>query len=249
MKIIVIAAGSGKRIGEKTKDLPKYLLNVNGKTIQQHQLSVFKKFSYDEIIVITGPHKEKFTSNECIYVEDMRYHDHDVLGSLMEARKYISGDVLIVYSDIIFDDKILSQVIEAEVEIGIAVDLDWEGKYNGRTEHPKTEADNVLLDDQKNIKKIKKNISKDSESIIGEFIGIMKLSAKGSKIFVDKYVELEKINPKNFHNSTSFEKAYLTDMLQELIDNKIQVTPIFINGKWCEIDTMQDLNIASQLFN
>ena len=167
----------------------------------------------------------------------------------MEAKKYIFGDVLIVYSDIIFDDKILSQVIEAEVEIGIAVDVDWEGKYNNRTEHPKTEADNVLLDDQKNIKKIKKNISKDSESIIGEFIGIMKLSAKGSKIFVDKYVELEKINPKIFHNSTSFKKAYLTHMLQELIDNKIQVTPVFINGKWCEIDTIQDLNIASQLFN
>ncbi len=249
MKIIVIAAGSGKRVGEKTKNFPKYLLNVNGKTIQQHQLSVFKKFNYDEIIVITGPHKEKFTSDECTYVEDVKYHNHDVLGSLMEARKYISGDVIIIYSDIIFDDKILSQMIETNTEIGIAVDLDWEKKYIGRTEHPKTEADNVLLNNQKNIKKIKKNIVKDSKSIIGEFIGIMKLSAKGSKIFVDKYVELEKNNPKNFHNSTSFEKAYLTDMLQDLIDNKIPVTPIFINGKWCEIDTMQDLNIASQLFN
>ena len=249
MKIIVIAAGSGKRVGEKTKNFPKYLLNVNGKTIQQHQLSVFKKFNYDEIIVITGPHKEKFTSDEFTYVEDVKYHNHDVLGSLMEARKYISGDVIIIYSDIIFDDKILSQMIETNTEIGIAVDLDWEKKYIGRTEHPKTEADNVLLNNQKNIKKIKKNIVKDSKSIIGEFIGIMKLSAKGSKIFVDKYVELEKNNPKNFHNSTSFEKAYLTDMLQDLIDNKIPVTPIFINGKWCEIDTMQDLNIASQLFN
>ncbi len=58
MKIIVIAAGSGKRVGEKTKNFPKYLLNVNGKTIQQHQLSVFKKFNYDEIRVISNTHNK-----------------------------------------------------------------------------------------------------------------------------------------------------------------------------------------------
>ena len=30
-------------------------------------------------------------------------------------------------------------------------------------------------------------------------------------------------------------------MIQELIDSDIQLTPIFISGKWCEIDTIQDL--------
>ena len=39
-------------------------------------------------------------------------------------------------------------------------------------------------------------------------------------------------------------KAYLTDMLQELIDSGIVVEPIIINGKWCEIDTLQDLQLA-----
>ena len=29
MKIIVIAAGSGKRLGKKTENIPKYLLDVN----------------------------------------------------------------------------------------------------------------------------------------------------------------------------------------------------------------------------
>lgn len=248
MKIIIIAAGSGKRVGENTKELPKYLLNVNGKTIQQYQLSVFKKFDYDEIIVITGPHKEKFTSNECTYVEDVRYHDHDILGSLMEARKYISGDVLIVYSDIIFDDKILSQVIEAEAEIGVAVDLNWEKSYEYRTDHTKSEAENVVLDNNNNLLEIRKNITNNSTYVVGEFLGILKLSDKCSQIFVKKFEELEKLHKGSFHNAVSIQKAYLTDMIQELIDSKIKVTPIIVSGKWCEIDTKQDLQRACKMF-
>ena len=248
MKIIVIAAGSGKRIGEKTKNIPKYLLNINDKTIQQHQLSVFKKFDYDEIIVITGPHKEKFTSNECIYVEDVMYNDHNMLGSLMEAKKYISGDMLIVYSDIIFDDKILSQVIEAKVEIGVAVDLNWEKSYESRTDHPKSEAENVVLDNNNNLLEIRKNITNNSSYVVGEFLGILKLSKKGSQIFVKKIEEIEKSHKDKFHNAISFQKAYLTDMIQELIDSKIKVTPIIISGKWHEIDTMQDLQRACKIF-
>ena len=248
MKIIVIAAGSGKRVGENAKDLPKYLLNVNGKTIQQHQLSVFKKFDYDEIIIITGPHNEKFTLNECTYVEDVKYHDHDILASLMEARKYISGDVLIVYSDIIFDDEILSQIIEARVEIGVAVDLNWEKLYEYRTEHPKSEAENVVLDNNNNLLEIQKNVTNNSAHMIGEFLGILKLSEKGSRIFVKKFEELEKSHKGPFHNATSIQKAYLTDMIQELIDSKIKVTPIIVSGKWCEIDTVQDLQRACEMF-
>lgn len=245
MKIIVIAAGSGKRLGEDTKNVPKYLIKVNEKTIMEHQLDVFEKIPYENFIVITGPHKEKFTLNNITYVEDKNYPQHDILGSLMEARNYISGEVLIVYSDIIFDDNILSKIVESKSDIGIAVDMNWEKAYEGRTEHPRSEAENVSVNDN-DILKIKKNIT--DENNIGEFLGILKLSAKGSKIFVKKFLELEGTHVGRFHNAPSLQKAYLTDMIQELIDSGIKVSPIMISGKWCEIDTRQDLERASRLF-
>ena len=37
-------------------------------------------------------------------------------------------------------------------------------------------------------------------------------------------------------------------MLQELIDNDVEILPINVIGKWCEIDTMQDLKIAEKIF-
>jgi choline kinase len=247
MKIIVIAAGSGKRLGNETKDLPKYLINVNGKTIMQHQLEVFNKIPYEKFIVIVGPYKEKFTNENVTYVEDVDYHQHDILGSLMEARSFISGDVLIVYSDIIFDYSILSKVVNTDVDIGIAVDMEWEKDYVERTEHPRSEAENVSLDNN-NIIEIRKNIVS-TKNKVGEFLGIIKLSATGSELFVKKFQMLENSHNGPFHNASSLKKAYLTDMIQELIDSKIDVKPIMISGKWCEIDTKQDLQRACKIFS
>jgi L-glutamine-phosphate cytidylyltransferase len=38
--------------------------------------------------------------------------------------------------------------------------------------------------------------------------------------------------------------AYLTDLLQHLIDSGFPVTPVVIEGGWREIDTVQDLERA-----
>ena len=76
----------------------------------------------------------------------------------------------------------------------------------------------------------------------------MKFSKKASKIFLDKYYELKASHKGKFHNSPSLEKALVSDMLQELINSEIKVEPILITGKWCEIDTPQDLERARRIF-
>ena len=248
MKAIIIAAGSATRLGKLTEKKPKSLLEINGKSILQRQIELFKKYGIDDIIIITGPHK-KFGIDTVTYVEDIHYHDHDVLGSLMVAEDFLNGKVLTCYSDILFDEEILKQILNFNGEIGIPIDLDWEKNYTDRIQHPKSEADNVILN-QKTILKIKKNISFcNSNEVIGEFLGPIIFSENGSKIFVETYKKLKNTHNGIFHNSLSLKKAYLTDMVQELIDNNIKIDPIIINGKWCEIDTIEDLKKAELLFN
>lgn len=244
MKSIIIAAGKGTRLGEHAEKLPKGLLNINGKTILERQIELLHNKNIFDISIITGPHKEKFTFNDVKYVEDHEYEKHDVLLSLMVAKDEIIGDVIIIYSDILYDENILEQIIKSDVEIGIATDLDWEKKYEGRFEHPKDQADNVIIENNKIIK-IRKNISQISHNQKnGEFVGIMKLSKKGSEIFKREFEIIEKNKPCPFHDAKTFEKSYLTDMIQELIDQNILVEPIIINGDWYEIDTPQDLENA-----
>ena len=249
MKVIIIAAGSSTRLAKETSDIPKGLLKINDKSIIEIQLELFQKNQLSDITIITGPNKQKFELKNVNYIQDYKFQDHDVLGSLMAAKSIINDDILTSYSDIIFDEKILKSMTEFTGDIGIAVDLDWEKNYVNRDQHPKSEAENVLTNGNE-ILEIRKNISecKKNEKI-GECLGLMKLSRKGSKMFLDKYSELKISHQGKFHNAPSLEKAYLTDMLQELIVSGIRISPIYVSGKWCEIDTPQDLQIARKLFS
>ncbi|MBI5860377.1 MAG: phosphocholine cytidylyltransferase family protein [Nitrosarchaeum sp.] len=247
MKAIIIAAGSGKRLGKISENLPKSLTDVNNKSILERQVESLRRNGVLDIIVITGPNPEKFTFSHLRYTLDEDYEQHDILGSLMAAKNYISGNVLILYSDILFEDKIINTILASTHDIGVVIDLDWKKAYENRTMHPESEAENVLLSENCNILEIRKGIQ-NMKQIVGEFLGIVKLSSKGSEIWNKKYEELEKTHVGKFHHAPSLKKAYITDMIQELIDSKIRVEPIFISGKWCEIDTPQDLERAKSLF-
>ena len=249
MKVIIIAAGSSTRLAKETSDISKGLLKINGKSIIEIQLDLFQKNQLSDITIIIGQDKQKFDLKNLNYIQDHEFQNHDVLGSLIVAKSIINDDILTSYSDIIFEEKILKSVTEFSGDIGIAVDLDWEKNYVNRDQHTKSQADNVLVNGDE-ILQIRKNIleCKKNEKI-GEFLGLMKLSKKGSKIFLGKYSELEISHQGKFHNAPSLERAYLTDMLQELIDSGIRISPIYIRGKWCEIDTPQDLKKARKLFS
>jgi len=249
MKIIIIAAGSSSRLGNLTKEVPKGMLMINGKSIIERQLTIFKKFGISDITIITGSHSEKFNFENIRYIPDKEYFEHDVLGSMMIAQSIMNDELIFSYSDILFDESVFEKIQHSQVDIGIGVDLDWEKSYDGRSEHPKEQADNVIIQNDEIIK-IKKNISHCSEEQkLGEFIGLTKLSKNGCDIFTKKYFELEKTHVGKFQNAPSFKKAYLTDMLQELIDNKQKISPIIIKGNWCEIDTPRDLEKAKTLFS
>ena len=246
MKIIFIAAGSSTRLGTKTLNFPKGLIKINNNSIIGTQLELFNKS--DDIVIITGPNADKFNFKNVTYINDTNHKKHDVLGSLMVAKSHMNNEIVTTYSDIIFDEKILNSIMEFKGDIGIAVELNWEKRYINRDQHPKSEADNVIIHNGE-ILKIKKNISESKDDqIIGEFIGLMKLSKEGAKIFKNKYSELEKTHIGKFHNAPSLERAYLTDMLQELINSGLKISPIIINGSWCEIDTPQDIEIAKKNF-
>ena len=49
-----------------------------------------------------------------------------------------------------------------------------------------------------------------------------------------------------FHNSISLSNAYITDMLQEIINFGIDVNPVFTEERWFEIDTLEDLKNAEK---
>ena len=248
MRAIFIAAGEGSRLGNLTKDLPKPLIDVNSKSIIERQISLLRKNNVNDIVVITGYKKEKFTFKNIEYVHNPNFREQEQTGSLMVARSKIVGDVLIMFGDILFEEIILQQILNSKGDIVIAVDENWEKSYEKRHDNPKSEADKVLIKDDKVIQISAKNIEVNNDNDIGELLGLIKLSLKGSKILIEQYEKLENSHIGKFHDAVSFKKAKFVDMLQELLSSGITITPVSIKGKWCEIDTKHDLEIAKKMF-
>tara|TARA_B110000014_G_C20119694_1_gene592806 strand:- start:1464 stop:2210 length:747 start_codon:yes stop_codon:yes gene_type:complete len=248
MKAIILAAGDGSRMGNLTKNLPKPLIDINGSSIIERQLHNLRKNSIFNIIIITGPNNEKFNFSNIEYVSDKNSKIHDQLGSLMCAKNSIVDDTLIIFGDIVFEESILEQILESNHDVVLAVDMNWEKSYSNRTDNLFDDADKVKIQNGK-ASKIFKNFTKfDNKSDIGEFLGLMKLSGNGSKKFRECYEKLVLSHSGKFHDAESLEKAKLIDLLQELLCQEIEINVIPITGKWCEIDTEQDLKFAKEIF-
>lgn len=60
MDLLLLAAGLGSRLGERTKDLPKALIEVHGKTLLDYVLDHAAALEWiDRVIVVTGFEREK----------------------------------------------------------------------------------------------------------------------------------------------------------------------------------------------
>tara|TARA_Y100000996_G_scaffold140526_1_gene107454 strand:+ start:1024 stop:1764 length:741 start_codon:yes stop_codon:yes gene_type:complete len=246
MNVIFIAAGSGSRLGDLTEKQPKPLVPINGKSILERQISILKKNGIDDISVVVGPNKDKFNLKNIKLVHDVDHNDHDQLGSLMVVAEKINDETLILFADIVFDEIILQQMLNTKCDIGIAIDLDWEKSYEERMDNPKADADKVLLSEGK-ITKLSKEIQFENNKLkVGEFLGIIKLSNRGCKIFKKNCEEFYK---KNDSNREFLKQAKVLHILQEINLNKEIITPIPIEGKWCEIDTPNDLAYAEKSFS
>ena len=248
-KALIIAAGLGSRLKKHTENLPKCMLDFGGKTLLQRQLDSYKKCGINDISLIRGYKKEKIKYKGIKYFENTDYKNNNILNSIFYAEKVINGNIIISYSDILFNSSVVDRTLSSDHDISVVVDIDWRGYYVGRKDHPISEAENVIFNSNNEVEKIGK-INTGKEEVHGEFIGMIKLSNRGTEIFKEHFHRLKKIYwNKPFQRAKSFQKAYLTDFIQELVDIGIQVHCVIIESGWKEIDTVEDYKKALVGFN
>ena len=243
-KALIIAAGLGSRLKKHTENLPKCMLDFGGKTLLQRQLDAYKNNSITDISVIRGYKKEKIKYKGLKYFENSDYKNNNILNSIFYAEDFINGNIIISYSDILFDSTVVKRLLKSNHDISVVVDIDWRGYYVGRKDHPISEAENVILNSNNEVEKIGK-INTGNEEVHGEFIGMIKLTGRGAETFKEHFHRLKRIYwNKPFQRAKTFQKAYLTDFIQELVDIGIKVHCVIIESGWKEIDTVEDYKKA-----
>jgi len=249
IKTLIVAAGLGSRLKHHTENLPKCMLKFNGKTLLERQLEVYQNCGIKDISLIRGYKKNKINYKNIKYFDNDDYQNNNILNSIFYGEEVINGNIIIGYSDILFNETVVSRLIESTHDISIVVDIDWKGYYVNRKDHPIEEAENVIFNANNEVIKIGK-IGTEKDDVHGEFIGMIKLNNNGCKIFKDNFHRVKKLYwNKPFQRAKTFQKSYLTDMLQELVDIGFKVHCVIIEKGWKEIDTVEDYQKSLIEFN
>jgi L-glutamine-phosphate cytidylyltransferase len=256
-KVIVIAAGRGRRLMPYTDQMPKCLVPVDHRSILQIQLEGLRAAGVRDVVVIRGYLGDVLEARrgelgEVRFVDNPDWEHNNILESLFCAEAELDGPVYLTYSDIIYTPQVVATLAAAPGEVGLVIDRAFRDVYVGRSDHPLPEAEVADLDAAGDVARVGKR-ALPPEAAFGEFIGLAKLSATGARWFVDSWRELRARyagrEHEPFQRAASFRQAYLTDLLQHLIASGRTVTAVPIDGAWREIDTVQDLSRARELLS
>ena len=228
---IILAASQGK-LGELTKNIPKTLLKVGGKTILSMQIDNYNMVGIKDITVVRGFKKEKVTESNIRTVENDQYENTKDLYSLYLAKDLIREDTIISYGDIMFKTYILNDLLNDKNDVTIIVDADYElvgvNKDYVKTAVPyskKLYSNTVRL----------LEVSSSLKEINGEFIGLWRVTRRGAELVKNALDALS--------HRENFKQLHVADLLNE-INRTHPVAVKFIKGSWLDIDTIVDLQRA-----
>ena len=230
MKAIILAAGRGSRMGDFSCKLPKCMTVLFNKQLIEWQFLSLNHQAISEIGIVTGYLKNKFKYKKKYFVND-NWKNSNMVSSLLTANDWLRNDTCIVsYSDIIYEKKIIDQLVKSKGDIVITYDPNWLSLWKMRFENPLIDAENFSIKNG-----ILKNIggkSKKLSSIKGQYMGLMKFSKAGwNKIesFLNKMKKNE------------IDKIDMTQLFKKLLNQDFIINCIAIDGKWLEVDTKSDL--------
>jgi len=242
MKAIIVAAGTGSRLGELTKDKPKCMVNIAGRPLINYQLEVLKSCNIDDISIIAGYKYEKIPKKDINLFINENYASTNMVYTLFCAKEILNSnhDILLSYGDIIYTKKLVENITNKNFEVNVAVDTLWKKYWESRMENPLEDAETLKLDSNKNILEIgkKTNSFKDIEA---QYIGLIKIRSDVAKKLFNIYQELDQ---KVFYDGKTFNQMYMTTFIQHLINIGTEVKAIPCKRGWVEIDTPSDLKIA-----
>jgi choline kinase len=249
MKVIILAAGSGRRLSPLTDDKPKCMVELFGKSLLQWQLGIYKKFGIKDISVVTGYKHDLIIFDDIKIYHNQNFENTNMVETLFCAEKEFNDTVIISYGDIIFETCVLQKLIESKEEFSIVVDKNWKKYWKIRNENPVDDAESLKINKSGNITTIGQNVTNISE-VQAQYIGLMKFQGNSTDIIKKFFYKIKKIaetekNPLN--PQIPFEKSYLTDLLYGLIKERNELKAIPIQSGWLELDTIKDYKIYNNM--
>ena len=237
---VILAASRGKELGALTEALPKALLPVGGKPLLYRQVDTLNEVGIKDVTVVRGFRKELISAPNLRYADNDAYATTQELASLRTGLTGASGATLVAYGDILYKKYIPELLLQASDDILIAVDSDWESRRKEDRYGDFVACDRAykkeLFDHAVQLKKMGPPAALPRAGTHGEWMGLLKLSAKGLKAVQGVVAELSK--------RPDFNKLRMAELFNELVRQGHPVKVQYIRGHWLDVDDISDLSAA-----
>jgi L-glutamine-phosphate cytidylyltransferase len=239
MQLIILAAGMGSRLKPITDNVPKGLVQVNGKSILEWQVDIARQLGITDICIVTGYKFECIDIPETTTIHNPQYNTTNMTHSLFCAQEYFKDEFVLSYGDIIYSKKIMEKLLNSNAPISIVVDDNWRSYWEDRFDNPLDDAESLTIANNQITSIGQKPTS--LNDIESQYIGLMSFKNTGVASLVDSHSEIRR------HNPSIAQHMYMTDLLQYMINKEINLTPVHISSGWIEIDSLKDLELAKIL--
>lgn len=227
MRAIILAAGCGSRISSLTSGRPKCLLELHGQPILFHQLDLLDACGVTEVTIVTGFAAEHVRARakgraSCVHYPDFASTNN--LLTLHHCRHLLKGDVLLLFSDVLVSRDSLRAGVEHPADFALLIDTSpcLEGTMRVRV------GGGLITDIGPHIPVAEGH---------GNFIGVAKYSAQGSKLLAAELARLA--------TTGEYAGAYYTAALASLAASGTRIEGVSLGGSpWIEIDTAEDYRAA-----
>lgn len=239
---IILAAGRGSRMLEETALKPKCMTKIDKKkTLLDMQINSLKKAGINKIYLITGYRHNKINYPEIKKIKNNEWKSSNMVYSLLYAKHLLSSyNCIISYSDIVYTSKTVINLIRKNKNyICISYDKKWKKLWTSRFKNPLDDAESFDINKKSEILDIGSKET-DIKKIKGQFMGLIKTNPNDWRK-IKKYI--------NKFPKADIKKLQTTKLLNMLIKkNIVKVKGVKNVGKWCEIDSLNDLKIAKKIF-
>ena len=246
MQAIILAAGVSKRLRPLTDSTPKCLLKVGDKNLLHRTMDNVISNGISDFIFVTGYRENmikdfvgsNFPEINKTFITNPDYENNNNSYSLWMTKDFVKNDILLLDSDILFDEKIISELLNYEKENCLAVNF---------SDSLDEEQIKVILSNDNKILKIGKEISIPESA--GESIGIERFSSyfmKGLFTILDRKI-LQENNVNEFYEASFQEMIDKSENNTDLRNSIYAVDVSEFNS--VEIDTVEDYLNAQRLIN
>lgn len=233
---IILSASQGD-LNELTKDTPKTLIKVNGKTILNKQIEILNQMNITDITVVRGFKKHKISSPLFQTIDNDQFQNSTEFYSFFLAKDKMKGNTIISYGDIIYKDYILHDLLNDQHDITIVVDADVKD-YSQTKDfvYAATPFSKNPFNDTSQLVAMSDQLPEDQ--IHGEFIGLWKVSEQGILLIEEAFKVLAK--------QANFKQLTMADLFNYLGPS---ITVKYIRGSWLDIDSILDLQKAGDILD